>query len=214
MHSVTLLHADALHNKNRINPDVLAAVAKAIKDIGADGYHLVANLPYDVAASVVGNLLVDDLPIRSLTITVQYEVGERMNAAVGSKEYGPLSVLIQQVGKVQWVRTLGPAVFWPQPKVNSCILRIEVDQAKREPLAELRTWHRFVRDLFMHRRKTLRSAIASIPGYKQFKNRLDPIIAAVGLTPEIRAEQIPHSKLFDLYREIAKVSLGEGQEVP
>lgn len=201
--NVTLIHADALSGKNKLNPVLTDAVAAALKQAERDHFHLVANLPYDVAASVIGNLLVGDLPIRSLTFTVQFEMAERFAAAPGSKDYGPLTVLINQVGRCEWVRALPPDVFWPRPKIRSAIQRIEVDPARRENLDELRRFHRFVRDLFLHRRKIMRAAIASIPGYKALKPQLDAVLAKVGIPTDSRAEALSGDQLRALYRELA-----------
>jgi 16S rRNA (adenine1518-N6/adenine1519-N6)-dimethyltransferase len=206
--NVELLHADALAGKNKMNPDVTAAVRRMLERKNAPYYRLVANLPYDVASCVVGNLLVDELPVRSLTITVQYEVGLRMAAPPGSRDYGPLSVLIQRVGTVEWVRTLPPTVFWPRPKVDSCILRIDVDESKRRSLEQLRVWHRFVRDLFMQRRKMLRSAVASIPGYKLMKPKLDGLMEELGISGEVRCEQLTHDELWSLWEGVERLRAG------
>jgi 16S rRNA (adenine1518-N6/adenine1519-N6)-dimethyltransferase len=197
--NVELICGDVLEGKNKINPEVMAAVRRALDETGRSHFHLVANLPYDVATSVVGNLMLEDAEVRSLTITVQYEVGQRMIAEPGKKDYGPLSVLIQRLGRARWLRTLGPSVFWPRPNVDSCFLRIEVDPGGRADLPQMRIWHRFVRDLFMHRRKTLRSAIASIPGYKQIKPKLDGVLAGLGIPGEVRAETLAPAQLFDLH---------------
>ena len=208
--NVELICGDVLDGKNKINPEVMAAVRRALDETGRSHYQLVANLPYDVATSVVGNLMLEDPDITSLTITVQFEVGQRMIAEPGKKDYGPLSVLIQRLGRARWLRTLGPTVFWPRPNVDSCFLRIEVDPEKRVDLPHLRVWHRFVRDLFMHRRKTLRSGIVSIPGYKQAKPRIDGVLAALGIPGDVRAETLAPSQLFDLHAALVPLLAGGG----
>jgi len=208
--NVELLHADALAGKNKMNPVVIDAVRRMLERHQASYYRLVANLPYDVASSVVGNLLIDELPIRSLTITVQYEVGLRMAAQPGSRDYGPISALIQRVGTIEWVRTLPPTVFWPRPKIDSCILRIDVDELKRRPLQKLRVWHRFVRDLFMQRRKMLRSAVASVPGCKVVKSKLNPLFDELGIAGEVRCEQLTHDELWSLWEGVERIR--DGQE--
>lgn len=200
--NVELIHTDILAGKNKLRPEVTQAVATALAAAGQDHYHLVANLPYDVAASVVGNLLVDDLPIRSLVFTVQLEMAQRITSEPGSKDYGPLSVLVQRLGAAAWIRTLPPEAFWPRPKVHSAILRIDVDPARRTDLADVRAMHRFVRDLFLHRRKNLRAAIASIPGYKRLKPALDEVLAGLGLAPDDRAERLGHEQLHTLHQKL------------
>lgn len=203
--NVRLLHTDALAGKNRLAPALLEAVGQALAETGRDHFHLVANLPYDVAAAVVGNLLVGDLPIASLTFTVQLEMAARIAARPGTADYGPLSVLAQRVGHVSWIRTLPPTVFWPRPKVHSAILRIDVDPAGRTDLEGLRRWYRFVRDLFLHRRKNLRSAIAAIPGYKWTKPKLVPLLESIGLDPAGRAEQLDPLAFERLHAALAEL---------
>jgi len=200
--NIELFHADALAGKNKLNPDVVAAVARMLEKHGAGFYRLVANLPYDVATSVVGNILVHELPIRSMTITVQYEVGMRMVAQPGSRDYGPLSAMIQRVGTIEWVRTLPPTVFWPRPKVDSCIVRIDVDDSKRHPLDKLREWNKFVRALFMQRRKMLRSAIASVPGFKELKPKLNVLLDDLDIAGEVRCEQLTHEELWSIWERL------------
>ncbi len=199
MPTVELVRGDALAGKNKMNPDVLAAVARAMAALPATGFHLVANLPYDVAPSVLGNLLVCDLPLRSATITVQAEVGDRIIAKPATPDYGPLSVLVQRLGTAYRVRNLPPSSFWPPPKVQSSIVRVEVDESRRAPPPELRACHRFVRDLFIHRRKTLRSAVASVPGCKAAKEHLDELLGRLGIAPETRAETLAPEQLGALH---------------
>lgn len=204
--NVTLIHTDVLENKNHVSEEVLAAVREAMAELGTDHYHLVANLPYDVATSVIGNLLLEDLPIRSMTTTVQFEMAQRLVARPGSKDYGPVSVLVSNLGEAEWIRSLPPQAFWPRPKVRSAIVRIVIDEAKRGRLEHLRQTHRFVRDLFIHRRKNLRSAIASIPGYKQFKPQLNDLLQSIGLGHDSRAEELPAEKLDELFTALQTLS--------
>lgn len=197
--NVTILRADALEGKNRFNQEVLGVLAQAMKDVGTNEFHLVANLPYDVATSVISNLLLEDLFLRSATITVQFEMAERLIAAPGSKDYGPVSVLVSRLGVATLVRTLPPEVFWPRPKVRSAIVRIDVDPARRGDLPALRRWHRFVRDLFLHRRKSLRGGIIALTAYKPIKPKIDSLLTELGLRSQDRAEMLTPDDLTRLF---------------
>lgn len=197
--NVTLVHADALAGKNKLNPIVMETLARVLEQTGAKRYELVANLPYDVSTSVIGNLLLDDLPIGAATVTVQQEFGERLIAAPGSKNYGPLSVLVQRVGSAQWVRTLPPTVFWPRPKVYSAIVRLNVHPENREDLPYLREFHAFLRDLFIHRRKVLRAALSGMPSGKRAKSDVDRLLGELSLEGTQRAEQLSPVQLEELF---------------
>ncbi|MCC7291459.1 MAG: 16S rRNA (adenine(1518)-N(6)/adenine(1519)-N(6))-dimethyltransferase [Phycisphaerales bacterium] len=192
-----LIEGDALENKNSLNPAVLAALQKgrpgseaadpchpsAAADpchpqIGGDGFEspvatgramLVANLPYQIATPLVTNLLLEAPCIRRLCFTVQAEVGDRILAAPGTRDYGPVSVLMQLCCSLSMIARVPAAAFWPAPQVESVMLRADV----REPAVQvgmvLKEFSRFVRGAFEHRRKTLKSALKYVVGEEEVK---------------------------------------------
>src|SRR5262249_36857485 len=97
---VRLIHGDALANKNTLAPEVLSAIDKLQQKAGPFQIKLVANLPYAVAVPVITNLLLTDLPVERMVVTVQWEIAERLLAAVGSKPYAALAVLVQSLADV------------------------------------------------------------------------------------------------------------------
>lgn len=200
--NITLLRTDVLAGKNKIEPAVMEAVSNAMSRLGVDHYHLVANLPYDVASAVIANTILHDIPIRSLTFTVQLEVGERIVASPGSKDFGPLSVLAQTVGSASIIRTLSPKAFWPRPKVDSAFVRIDIDPQREPDREELRRYHRFIRDLFTHRRKNLRGSLVSLPEFKPMKDEIPRLLEEVGLSRDDRAESLSPDQLRSLYRHL------------
>lgn len=200
--NVILLHADVLAGKNTINPAVLDAVRAAMANLGAHEYHVVANFPYDVAAAVMGNLILTEPPVRSMTFTVQHEMAMRILAQPGSKDYGPISVLVQTVGSCELIRTLKPSVFWPRPKVDSAFVRIAIDKERKARIPDLTEFHYFVRMLFIHRRKNLRGSVVSIPEYKPLKVRIPEILESIGLRRDDRAEALPPDVLYRLYHQL------------
>src|SRR3954471_20100588 len=101
---VTLLRADALKNKNELNPDVLRALAEAGHKAGTKRTKLVSNLPYAVAVPVLSNLLLSEVGVERLVATVQWEIAERLLAPAGTKEYGALAVLVRSLADVSLVR--------------------------------------------------------------------------------------------------------------
>jgi len=118
----TLLIADVLSSKHRLNPVVDAAVDAAV---GADGqFKLIANLPYNVASPLIANLVTDYPRMRLAIVAMQREVADRLTAAPGSKAYGPLGILVQAICHIEHVTALPPGCFWPQPKVDSMAIRL------------------------------------------------------------------------------------------
>ena len=121
--------------------------------------NLVANLPYQIATPLIMNLLVDYPIVSRMCFTVQAEVGERIVAPPGGKTYGPLAIVAQTLGRVETVCRIGPAAFWPSPKVDSSMMRIEVGGGPLTSIEQAREFSSLVRRAFDHRRKTLRSSL-------------------------------------------------------
>lgn len=188
--NVTLLKADALRNKSHLNPDVVAEVERQLDAGDGRRLKLVANLPYNVATPLIANLLSSTIVPAAMTVTVQKEVGDRIVARPGTKDYGALSVWLQCQCNTEIVRTLPPSVFWPRPKVTSAIVHIEVDHDRREQIADLAFFHDFVRAMFLHRRKFLRGVLLAAFSRRLDKPAVDQILAELELSGEIRAEQL------------------------
>jgi len=148
---LTLLHADILQSKSRIAPLVLEAVSRAHR-AQAGRICLVANLPYSVASPLLIDLLLGELPLALACFTVQKEVADRITAAPGGKLVGPLAIILQSGAAVERVGKVPPQAFWPQPKVESVMLRV-LPKSDRSHLPRLA---RVVHACFLHRRKTLR----------------------------------------------------------
>jgi 16S rRNA (adenine1518-N6/adenine1519-N6)-dimethyltransferase len=189
--NVTLLRADILENKNRLNPDVLAALASVQKGSGCTRLKLVANLPYAVATPVLSNLLLSEFSFERLVVMVQWEIAERLLARPGTKDYGALAVLVQSLTDVEAVRPrVPPAAFWPRPQVASAIVRIRPSAAKRARVGDPLRLRIFLRDLYTHRRKNLRGALAGLPGSRLNKQEIDARLAQLGMSGTARAEAL------------------------
>lgn len=183
---VTLIQGDALAGKNDIDPAVLAAVRASCDALGGPA-KLVANLPYQIATPMVGNILTAVPLVRRLCFTVQAEVGERMTAAPGSDAYGPISVLVQLWCDVETLARIPPQAFWPAPKVESVMLRLDGRESAALSASERPAFASLVRRMFEFRRKTLRAglkkwlkvdAAAEWPGAFEWSLRPDAVGAA------------------------------------
>jgi 16S rRNA (adenine1518-N6/adenine1519-N6)-dimethyltransferase len=207
--NVTMLQLDALRNKSHFDERVLTAIAERIDESPGRQFKLVANLPYNVATPIISNLLLAPRVPVSMTVTIQKELGDRINAVPGTKDYSALSIWIQSQCQVQLVRILPPNVFWPKPKVHSAILHIEVDPAKRARIADLEFFHGFVRAMFFHRRKYLRSQLLSAAGPAFEKPQIDAILAEQNLNPELRAEQLTVEQMLSLGEAVRQAGIAE-----
>lgn len=202
--NVDFVEGDALAAKHRLSPRLLEAVDAALAASPRGHLRLVANLPYCVATPVISNLLALPRPFASATVTVQREMAERIAAGPGTPAYNALSVWIGCQCRAEIVRILPPSVFWPRPKIESAIVRIVVDDARRGAIGDLGRFHRFVRDLFCHRRKVLRGTLLRLAGGKGTagtREGVERLFATLGLPAEARAEELPPGTLVRLERE-------------
>ena len=133
-----------------------------------------------------------------MTETIQKELAERIVARPGTKDFGALSLWIQAQCNPEIVRIMSPKVFWPRPKVDSAIINIETDTAKRNRIPDLAYYHRFVRSLFIHRRKLLRGVLVSVFKNELSKQDIDTVLEGINLTGSIRAEQLAVPVIFEL----------------
>jgi 16S rRNA (adenine1518-N6/adenine1519-N6)-dimethyltransferase len=200
---LALLSADVLKNKNELNPDVLRAIENLGQRCGTRTIKLVANLPYSVAVPVITNLLLTDLVIERMVVTVQWEIAERLLAHPGVKDYAALAVLVQSLADVELVRRLPPRVFWPRPLVDSAIVCIRPSAAKRAHVGDPRHFRAFLRDLYVHRRKNLRGALASLPGRDLSKSDVDARLVELGIEGTTRAEALDLEQHLRLSRVFA-----------
>ncbi len=206
--NVTLLHQDVLRNKNNIHDNVIETVEEQIAKTPDGQMKLAANLPYNIATPLISNLLLTRITPVTMTVTIQKELAERIIAVPSTKDYSALSIWVQSQCHAEIVRIMPPSVFWPQPKVESAIIHIVPDLKKRAEIPDLRAFQSFVRSLFFHRRKFLRSVLISAFKNELEKPHIDAIMAKTGMGPETRAEQLPVARILELYGA-ARETLGE-----
>ncbi|HTN76697.1 MAG TPA: 16S rRNA (adenine(1518)-N(6)/adenine(1519)-N(6))-dimethyltransferase RsmA [Pirellulaceae bacterium] len=196
--NVTMLHHDALKNKNTIDPRVIETVRQHLNAAPGRQFKLVANLPYNIATPILSNLLETAVVPVSMTVTIQKEVAERIIAGPRTKDYSALSIWMQAMCDVELLRVLGPTVFWPRPKVDSAIIQVRPNPEKRALIPDIKFFHEFVRALFFHRRKFLRSVVLSALKDRLDKPAVDEVLQQLGFGADARAEQLDVATLLTL----------------
>lgn len=194
----TLLPHDALKNKNTIDPRVLESIDAQLAAAPDRRFKLTANPPYHVATPLITTLLDLDRPPVAMTVTIQKELADRLLARPGTKDYGALSVWVQSQCDVEIARILPPQSFWPRPKVTSAIVHITLRDDLRARIADRAYFHQFARAMFFHRRKLLRSELATVTKDRLSKNEVDAIIARLDFSPTSRAEELSVEQLLAL----------------
>jgi 16S rRNA (adenine1518-N6/adenine1519-N6)-dimethyltransferase len=147
---------------------------------------IIGNLPYYLSSALLFHFTADPCPFEHMVFTVQKEMGDRLSAAPGSKEYGSLSVIIQRQWQVTRLKTLPPSVFLPQPQVASVVLLL-----KRRAPAELEEtdaakFSELVKAGFSERRKQVRKLL----GRYGDSDRIEDALLSVALPLTARAEDI------------------------
>ena len=203
--NIRFLFADILENKNRLNRHVLEIVREELARSPERRFKLCANLPYQIATPLMSNLLLTDIPPYSMTVTIQKEVGDRIIARPGTKDYGALAVWMQAQCDCRILRIMPPSVFWPRPKVDSAIVQVIYNQQKRKKIPNLQYFHEFVRALFFHRRKFIRSVLCSAFKNKLEKEVIDSVLAELNLKGEIRAETLSVKTILALSEKFRKL---------
>ena len=207
--NVTLIHGDALESKHTVSKQVIDALTHAMAENGVNEYSLVANLPYDIAAPLIMNLILEKPTVRNMTTTIQLEMGQKIIAEPGSEDYGPLAILVRAVGSAEILRVLPASAFWPRPNVESAFVRIEVASVPRIPRQDWTNFHEFVRDLFLYRRKSVRAALGKIDRLALVADQRDAILSNLNMDANTRAEQMDVDALYRLFVEVRKCSNSE-----
>jgi 16S rRNA (adenine1518-N6/adenine1519-N6)-dimethyltransferase len=206
--NVVLVEGDALASKHRFAPELLAQLDAALDAAPGGRLLLVANLPYCVATPVISNLLARPRPFDAAVVTVQREMAERMTAVAGTSSYNALSVWVGAQCRGEIIRVLPPSVFWPRPKVESAIVRLDLEPERRAAIGDLGRFHDFVREIFCHRRKVLRGILLRMAGGKKTDvahATVERAYATLDLPATIRAEDIPP----DDFVRLAKAFYGD-----
>ena len=171
----SLIHNDAL----KVNFDEVIGDEQSVK--------LVANLPYYVTTPIIVKLLKEKHKFKSLTIMIQKEVAERMNAEPGNKDYGALTLLVQYYCNTKIVRKVPPACFIPRPKVDSIVIRLDKLDEPKVKVDNEKLFFDIIRSSFNMRRKTLWNGVKSIGPAKE---KLEAAFEKAGVDPKRRGETL------------------------
>lgn len=156
---------------------------------------LVANLPYYVTTPIITKVLNDKVAFSSLTIMIQKEVAERMDAVPGTKDYGSLSVLVQYYCDTKIVRNVPPESFMPRPKVDSTVIRLTKLEKPRAYVKDEELFFKIVRMVFTMRRKTLSNNLKSMGYTREF---IEEVLEAAGIDLKARGETLSVEKFAEL----------------
>jgi 16S rRNA (adenine1518-N6/adenine1519-N6)-dimethyltransferase len=180
-------------NVEVINQDILEAdVAQVIADHfqSDQPVRVVANLPYYITTPILMKLLMERLPIDSITVMIQKEVADRMAAEPNTKSYGSLSIAVQYYTEAKVVLNVPKTVFMPQPNVDSSVLHLEMRKAPPVDVEDEDFFFDVVKATFGQRRKTLMNNLARHFKGDMDKEELRKRLNEVGIDPSRRGESL------------------------
>ena len=170
-------------NVTVINEDVLKVDLKKLADEMNDGkpVKVVANLPYYITTPIIMGLFESHVPVESITVMVQKEVADRMQADPGNKNYGALSLAVQYYAEPYIVANVPPNCFMPRPDVH----KDPAVKVKDESLM-----FGIIRASFNQRRKTLQNSISHDPKLGIDKDMVAAVLEEMGLSATVRGEAL------------------------
>jgi 16S rRNA (adenine1518-N6/adenine1519-N6)-dimethyltransferase len=161
-----------------------------------ENLRIVGNLPYNISTPLLFHLAEQIDCVRDIHAMLQKEVVERMVAAPDTSAYGRLSVALQYRFEMEKVLDVGPDAFYPQPKVDSAVIRMLPRQTRALNAEDEALFARVVTTAFSQRRKTLRNTLRNVLALKDFE--------ALGVDPQARAETLAVSDFVRIANWVAQ----------
>ena len=189
-------------NLEIINGDALKI---DFNDITEEPFKIVANLPYYITSPIIMSILENKLNVNSITVMVQKEVADRINAKPGTKDYGSLSVAVQFYCESVINFIVPPNCFMPKPKVDSAVITLKPKKNKIEVINES-IMFKIIKCAFGQRRKTLLNSIYNQGGFGISKNDILLALSDIGVSPNARGEELSIEQFAALADRIYKIN--------
>lgn len=147
-------------------------------------FKVVANIPYYITTPIIFRLLEAKAFLRSMTLTIQKEVAERIVAHPGCKDYGVLTIMIQYFVRPELKFIIPKEAFRPVPKVDSAVVHMKILEQPAVTVKDEKMFFRLVRTAFSQRRKTLSNSL------KSFRADIREVMISAGTDPQRRPETL------------------------
>ena len=185
-------------NTRIIEGDILQVSPASLVD--TDDYLVVANVPYYITSAIFRHLLENTPRPRRMVLTIQKEVAERICAKPGDMSLLALSV--QVYGQPKIAAILPAEAFFPVPKVDSAIIRVDMLPQPRIPAPLLDTFFQMVKAGFSQKRKTLRNSLSA--GLRLSPSDAGQLLELSGIDPMRRAETLSLDEWGSLCQQYQK----------
>ena len=187
-------------NVNVINGDILKQDIWELAKKYNDGkpFKVVANLPYYITTPIIMGFLENDSPISSITVMVQKEVAERMQAEPGTKAYGALSLAVQYYTKPYLAANVPMNCFMPRPNVASAVISLERYDEPPVKTKDEKLMFELIRASFQVRRKTLWNGIKISNSLNYTREEIEKVLTDMGLDVNVRGETLNLAQFAEL----------------
>jgi 16S rRNA (adenine1518-N6/adenine1519-N6)-dimethyltransferase len=185
-------------NVNIVQGDILKLPISQLID--QPGYLAVANIPYNITSAILRHLLESQPKPRRIVLTVQKEVAERICAKAG--DLSLLALSVQVYGKPEIAARIPAGAFFPAPKVDSAVLKIDIYPNPLIANEGLNSFFKLTRAGFGQKRKTLRNSLSA--GLNAQPSEAEALLTKAGIDPQRRAETLSIEEwkgLCKLYNE-------------
>lgn len=188
-------------NVEIINADVLEL---DLTKVFEGSFKVVANLPYYITTPIIMSLFESGADIESVTVMVQKEVAERMQASPGGKDYGVLTLSVAYHAEAEIIANVPPNCFIPRPDVSSAVIRLRRRSTPPVSPKDRELMFALIRAAFAQRRKKLTNAVSNVPSLGISKEEVEEALSKMGLDPRIRGERLSLSDFAELSDLLSK----------
>ena len=168
---------------------------------------VVANLPYYITTPIIMSLFEHDVPLALVTVMVQKEVAERMQAGPGSKDYGALSLAVQYYADPYIVANVPPNCFMPRPNVGSAVIRLTRHKVPPVQVEDEKLMFQMIRASFNQRMKTLVNGLNHSPEMTLTKEQITKAVEGLGKGAGVRGEALTLEEFAKLSNTIYQMKL-------
>ena len=190
-------------NVKVINQDILKVdINELVKEYNnGRPIKVVANLPYYITTPILMHLLESGANIDSITVMVQKEVAEKLQAPVGTRNSGAITAAVNYYGTVEMLFTVPRDSFLPPPNVDSAVIRIDVQKRYADQTRDPQHFFSMLKHGFSQRRKTLVNALSATMHYE--KPVLLEVLHAMELPETVRMENLTMEQLVELSNRLS-----------
>ena len=206
---IPILENDTLSeydNVTVINEDILKLdLNKLVEERnGGNRIKVVANLPYYITTPIIMGLFESHVPLQNITVMVQKEVADRMQAGPGSKDYGALSLAVQYYATPYIAANVPQNCFMPRPNVGSAVIRLTLHEEPPVKVADEKLMFALIRASFNQRRKTLVNGLTNAAELDFSKEEVQAALEQMGLSATIRGEALTLEQFAELSNLLVK----------